>query len=542
MAQFSLKLGTNFCPNDREVLEIQALLIAPSSRLKRLDDEIADLQKAIDKLVEQRNSVRVYVDSHRALLSPARRLPIDVIREIFMACIPTHRNCVMSAREAPILLGRICSSWRTISLSTPRLWSRLHIVEPKEDMEHPRSSLEPHTKKLAQRFETMKTWLGRSGQCPLSISFDGDKKHIFGDSDDSDEDSGSHPMLKALIPFASRSQEVSLRITSSFLPTLISFEGAFTMLKTLEITVLRVYSDYAEEVQWGPLELLRGPHISTVALNNLNTNPLALPLRWENITSLALMGHWSNKQYLTSDTVVQILSRCPQIRNCRVSVLDNSEREGESSFELPSLRSLELTGTATPSQTIMRMFSLLSLPELRHFDFRGIGGGNITFMPLLHNSVHLESLAIETDSFKKESLMGLLHALPSAIRFLNIADRFSERARSFIDEETLSPLIPSADAQNVRCPALQEFRLSPCAGPLSDKALLRFIQARMALKPATLRRVEVQFERNVELDIQPDIQPFLADGLRVVIKYNSPQTFHFSPWEGLRDEPSLPAT
>ncbi|KAF8213696.1 hypothetical protein K438DRAFT_1105548 [Mycena galopus ATCC 62051] len=30
-----------------------------------------------------------------------------------------HRNCVSSASEAPILLGRICSSWRAISLSTP---------------------------------------------------------------------------------------------------------------------------------------------------------------------------------------------------------------------------------------------------------------------------------------------------------------------------------------------------------------------------------------------------------------------------------------
>ncbi|KAJ7022093.1 hypothetical protein C8F04DRAFT_245444 [Mycena alexandri] len=41
---------------------------------------------------------------------------------------PTHRNRVMSAVEAPVLLGRICRSWR--SLTTPRLWSRLHVVEP----------------------------------------------------------------------------------------------------------------------------------------------------------------------------------------------------------------------------------------------------------------------------------------------------------------------------------------------------------------------------------------------------------------------------
>ncbi|KAJ6456394.1 hypothetical protein C8R45DRAFT_1034332 [Mycena sanguinolenta] len=36
-----------------------------------------------------------------------------------MACMPTHRNCVMSAAEAPVILGRICSSWRAISIHRP---------------------------------------------------------------------------------------------------------------------------------------------------------------------------------------------------------------------------------------------------------------------------------------------------------------------------------------------------------------------------------------------------------------------------------------
>ncbi|KAJ7252151.1 hypothetical protein B0H12DRAFT_961513, partial [Mycena haematopus] len=119
---FAAKLGTNYCPLDEEVFEIESLLVQPLSRLQDLDDRIADLQKAIDKLTEERTSLRAYVDAHRALISPVRRLPLDVLQEIFVACLPTHRNCVMSASEPPVLLGRICSSWRSISLSTPRLW------------------------------------------------------------------------------------------------------------------------------------------------------------------------------------------------------------------------------------------------------------------------------------------------------------------------------------------------------------------------------------------------------------------------------------
>ncbi|KAJ6478814.1 hypothetical protein C8R47DRAFT_631116 [Mycena vitilis] len=118
-SQFTARPGTNYCPKDEEVPEIQGLLVKFNIRLKHLDDEIADLQKATDKLAEERDSLGSYAAAHKALISPARRLPLDIIQEIFIACLPTHRNCVMSASEAPVLLGRICSAWRTISLSTP---------------------------------------------------------------------------------------------------------------------------------------------------------------------------------------------------------------------------------------------------------------------------------------------------------------------------------------------------------------------------------------------------------------------------------------
>ncbi|KAJ6594553.1 hypothetical protein B0H19DRAFT_900769, partial [Mycena capillaripes] len=119
---FAAQLGTNYCPQDEELAQINDLLIEPCLRLKHLDDEIAVMQKAINKLNEERDALTTYVEAHRALIFPVRRLPLDIMEEIFMACLPTHRNCVMSAQEAPIILGRICSSWRTISLSTPRLW------------------------------------------------------------------------------------------------------------------------------------------------------------------------------------------------------------------------------------------------------------------------------------------------------------------------------------------------------------------------------------------------------------------------------------
>ncbi|KAJ7479519.1 hypothetical protein FB451DRAFT_1448470 [Mycena latifolia] len=90
---FTSKLGTNYCSQDEEITEIQALLVDPAHRLQRLDDEISEVQKALDKLTEERVRLAAYVDAHRALISPVWRLALDIIQEIFLACLPTHRNC-----------------------------------------------------------------------------------------------------------------------------------------------------------------------------------------------------------------------------------------------------------------------------------------------------------------------------------------------------------------------------------------------------------------------------------------------------------------
>ncbi|KAJ7769910.1 hypothetical protein B0H16DRAFT_1307084 [Mycena metata] len=163
---FSAKLGTNYSPEDEEISEIRAFLVEPTLRLNRLDDKIAELEQAIQKLKEERDDFRAFVDAHKALVSPVRRLPIDLIQEIFVACLPTNRNSAMSAFDAPLLLGRICSSWRTISLSTPRLWTTLHVVNPSVSLKEVDAT--QFAEIVALRLAAAKMWLERSNPYPLS--------------------------------------------------------------------------------------------------------------------------------------------------------------------------------------------------------------------------------------------------------------------------------------------------------------------------------------------------------------------------------------
>ncbi|KAJ7134884.1 hypothetical protein C8R44DRAFT_437146 [Mycena epipterygia] len=290
---FAARLGTNFCPKDKEITEIKALIVEPTLRLERLDDEIAEMQKAIDKLTAERDALAVYVDGHKALISPVRQLPVDIIQEIFTACIPTHRNCVMSASEAPVLLGRICSSWRTLSLSTPRLWARLHVVEPVR-LYNVTSTL--FEEKLAQRLETTRTWLGRSGQCPLSISLESGPEsgpEAFGIP--SPTDPATRPaiadlFLQVLLLFASRWEHISFTTPPAALETLFHLaEADFPLLKSVSLN----QDPYGlpHSVTWGHLGMLRASQISSFSITDFSLTEL--PLRWDQLTSLSITSQWN---------------------------------------------------------------------------------------------------------------------------------------------------------------------------------------------------------------------------------------------------------
>jgi hypothetical protein len=73
---------------------------------------------------------------------------------------------------------------------------------------------------------------------------------------------------------------------------------------------------------------------------------------------------------------------------------------------------------------------------------------------------------------------------------------------------------------------------------VSDEALLHFIISRIP----KLKRVDVKFDRERQIDILPGLQSFVHDGLKVFITYISVALPWFSPWQGLPDAPSEPNT
>ncbi|KAJ7764308.1 hypothetical protein B0H16DRAFT_1526680, partial [Mycena metata] len=427
-------------------------------------------------------SLTTYLNGYNALLSPIRRLPLDVMQEIFLACTSTHRNCVMSALEAPVLLGRICSSWRSIALSTPRLWARLHVVEPGSPSF---GSINPilvetlgskSAAKAAQRLDQVKA---NSSPSPAAGNID-----------------------FTLSPGTLNS---ILHLTEMDVPLLES------------VKLSHHYHSLSATLQLEHFRIFRAPRFSSFRLvgNNFGGRDIeAMPLRWNQLTVLEMTGStWQSSLHI-----------------CQLSVNDNElDLDGHTPgpiVEWKSLLTLRLQSHVMES-SLVGLLDRLSLPELLHFSLHASGAhGPLSLAEIFARWAQLERLEISGNTFSMSSLLDSIRSLPDTVKHLAIHNAL--QASSFPLDDDVLALLTEVSAP---CPALETLLLNYCTN-ISDEALLLFITARMSI---TLRRSRM-------LNILPSLQPFVSRGLDLSITH-IPALVHevkSSPWQGLGDNALFP--
>jgi hypothetical protein len=535
---FADKLHTNFVPLAFEIEQIHQVIVKPLDDISQLNEKIARLQAIIDDLSRERGELSRFVEDHCALLSGARRLPQELVQEIFLSCLPNDRNAVMSSSEAPVLLGRICKSWRQISLSTPQLWSSLHIPipEPTYLMEHGRS-------KMFQRGAAVKDWLERSGSCPLSLS-------VISESTENPREQeeslfAARYFLLAIIDFSKRWKDVDFAIPFSvYQEYLFPLDKADVPLLE-KIYFHRLYKDIqhlfsVETWHLGPM--FRTPSLRHITLFLQALTPSDLGQHWERLTHLSLAG-----SPLSLTRGLEILSQCSKLISCKMTIEPKNE-VASLTIRLPFLRSLEIAEGFLDGD-MESFFEMLSLPSLQHFKYSG------------HTSVPFKSILTQAQIESLELALSRVGLISECLPLLTTLKRFTlsevffrwqfpQHVSPALDNDLLILLTPLAGSGECLCPRLEEVRFYGCA-EISDDAICPFLTARTSstsLYPqiAHLKLARFSFWRQRNVDISPQLLPLMEEGLEVHLDYlpDPPPDDRCSPWRGLRvrDDTSIGTT
>ncbi|KAJ6594635.1 hypothetical protein B0H19DRAFT_1096291 [Mycena capillaripes] len=516
---FAHQFNTNYVPSDGEIESIREDLVSRAQELERLDERIRELSV-------QRDKIQAYVDSHKALISHPRRLPVDILREIFVACLPTSRNAVMSAQEAPLLLCRICSAWRTIARSTPRLWASLHVpfsfVFSKEPL----------------RLPAVAQWLELSGACPISLSV---------------HDCGEGWNLNPWTTSSERALTQSLAAVSARLRHVEFIDlSTHTARELAEMRTPQLESfTFTGQVSFlTTLSLVTSPCLRTVTLYpmlgsepgsvQIHESILGIPLAWEQLTHLTI-----HRRQLPFRTIIALLERCTQLISLLFSPDDTDEEAdwGSGQISLPHLRTFAVDTGYLPPNALGRLIGRLSMPQLRQFHVPTTGSSQgPDLVPLGMKSPLIEDLSLYLSTLETGSLPETLRAFPSLTKLLVVGSAWAVPEHEMVivptPAQVLDLLVSTLEIPF--CSALQELSIQTFA-PLEKSMLDTFIQGRMKLPG--FRRLKIWSTDSwvTELIPETEIQSYASRGLDISLLWedpwkNWPGSIGATPWMGLQQE------
>ncbi|KAJ7319303.1 hypothetical protein DFH08DRAFT_713752, partial [Mycena albidolilacea] len=126
-----------------------------TSYIGELESQIALLDKAPASLQIRRADLVQSVKTHKAILSPIRRLPPEILGEVFSLILETTFHFDLISEHAPWLFTRICQRWSAVALATPALWSKIFL-----DLDRVEGQ---------DMVQLINTYLQRSAKLPLTI-------------------------------------------------------------------------------------------------------------------------------------------------------------------------------------------------------------------------------------------------------------------------------------------------------------------------------------------------------------------------------------
>ncbi|KII83658.1 hypothetical protein PLICRDRAFT_67736, partial [Plicaturopsis crispa FD-325 SS-3] len=108
-------------PMSAEAQAAHAFDYEAQEHMRVLDAGLETVKNALSALELPKRDLDAMMQSYKAIFSPFRRFPAEILSEVFIHCLPAVGD-VPSMMCAPLLVMSVCKRWHAVALSTPQLW------------------------------------------------------------------------------------------------------------------------------------------------------------------------------------------------------------------------------------------------------------------------------------------------------------------------------------------------------------------------------------------------------------------------------------
>ena len=272
---------------------------------------------------------------------PFNQLPHEIIAEIFWNCLVHEREAVrMSSGNAPLLLCRVCSSWRALVLATPQLWASVGIL-----VRHP-NDVDPSI-----CVQITNAWLERSGILPLTVEI----RYVkidYRDRNPTTKPTVLDAVLYTVCSYSSRWQNVAI---TTWLPL------SFPQLQILPL----LRSFHLQGFHFGPehnaisFPFSRSPRLAQLSWPYPFDPPTDTQIPWNQVSYLCITAK------MTCFSALEMIRLCPQLEHFKVDLIAEDRGDHlQTTVQNSSLRTLKISCPADCGPFL----NSLILPQLREFN------------------------------------------------------------------------------------------------------------------------------------------------------------------------------
>jgi hypothetical protein len=290
-------------------------------------------------------------ESRSSTKSPIGAVPYDVLLDIFVHCLPQDRLEIRQPNTsiAPVLLCHICSSWRTVALAAPILWSHLLYRVPVWEMDdYPgRWAL------LEREIEFIRWWKKNQGLIAPFLRLDIERHD--------DESRTPLPIMALVMDLGPTAQHLEIDPTIWERVQTRELSWTYDTFPNLHTLVMYPSGYPIDHCFWHTFPLLRR---LAIVEDDTFLNDTTIPAQWSTLTHLSI-----TTVYISPDFWVSLTSAVPCLQWAYIGFQDRFEEDkyiNPIKRTLPQLSTLFIESGAHDDCSISPLFIGLHLPALNY--------------------------------------------------------------------------------------------------------------------------------------------------------------------------------